>query len=42
MMYAETMGRADDPQEIDLDALGESMDLDADLYRESLDGGGDE
>ena len=42
MMYAETMGRADDPQEIDLDALEARAELDAELYRESLDEGGDE
>ena len=42
MMYAEVMGRADDPQEIDLDALEARAELDADLYRESLDGGEDQ
>lgn len=41
-MYQEVMDRADDPRDFDLDALHESMDLDAELYAESLDGGDDE
>lgn len=41
-MYAEVMDRADDPQELDLDALQESGDLDADRYRDISDERGDE